>query len=164
MNKIKIMDPCPCGTGINYENCCQPYLLGSEKPDTAEKLLRSRYTAYVVGNTDYIFETHHPETVSTLDKQGVIEWSRDSKWLNLEIIKVDDSLKSSGETLIEFAAQYSQEGVVHRHREVSLFKKEKDTWFFYDMKKNPPLVKENKIGRNDPCPCGSGKKYKKCCG
>ena len=164
MTNVNIMEPCPCGTGVNFANCCQPHLLGLEKPDTAEKLLRSRYTAFVAKQVDYILQTHHPETVKDIDKNSIKEWSENSTWQGLEIVDVDNNLTAQGETTIEFIARYAQSGVTQVHRETSLFKKSDDAWYFYDVKKNAPIKNENKIGRNDPCKCGSGKKYKKCCG
>ncbi|MBF0107048.1 MAG: YchJ family protein [Deltaproteobacteria bacterium] len=163
MQKAEILAPCPCGTGINYENCCQPHILGLEKPLSAEKLLRSRYTAFVAGETDYIKTTHHPDTAKDLDMQSIIEWSRNSSWLSLEIINIDESTEKDT-TFIEFCAKYTQKDGTHHHNETSIFKKKDDTWFFYDVKKNKPIVKDPAPGRNDPCTCGSGKKYKKCCG
>ena len=99
-----------------------------------------------------------------LDKEGVEEWSESSTWQGLEILNVDDSKAKEGETAIEFIVRYTQDGSSYAHQETSIFKKEAEKWFFYDVKKNVPIKKDNKVGRNDPCPCGSGKKFKKCCG
>src|SRR3989339_345136 len=164
MTKIAILDPCPCGSGINFENCCQPCLLGLEKPASAEKLLRSRYSAFVAKNTDYIFATHHPEKIKTLEKQGIIDWANNAHWLGLELQSVEISPLNNDETVISFIARYTQDNVTYNHRETSLFKRKDGVWYFYDVQKNTPIKLENKTGRNDPCPCGSGKKFKKCCG
>ncbi|OVE80881.1 hypothetical protein BVY03_05270 [bacterium K02(2017)] len=157
-----MLKPCPCGTGINFETCCQPHLLGLEKPDSAEKLLRSRYTAFVAGEIDYICNTHHPETRKDLDRNSLKEWSKNSEWKGLEIIQ-SVAGKSEHENVIEFIAKYQQEGQLHKHHETSLFKRQEDQWYFFDVQKNLPIKNEDQIGRNDPCRCGSGKKFKKCC-
>lgn len=164
MKKAELLKACPCGTGVNYESCCQPYLLGLEKPDTAEKLLRSRYTAFVVGQPEYIFETLHPDKIKEVDKQGIIDWSKKSQWHSLEILSTEDGKAKDEEGIVEFVAKYTQEGKTYNHHEISLFKKYEDRWTFFDVKKNRPVKTERQIGRNEPCFCGSGKKFKKCHG
>lgn len=164
MKKVDILKPCPCGSGINFENCCQPHLLGLEKPTTAEKLLRSRYTAFVAGELDYIYDTHHPEKKEDIDKEAIESWSKESSWHELEILNSEKGQEDDDEGNIEFIAKYTQEGKTYSHRETSIFKKVDDTWYFYDVKKNLPIKKDNKVGRNDPCFCGSGIKFKKCHG
>lgn len=164
MQKAEVLKPCPCGTGINYENCCQPHILGLEKPSSAEKLMRSRYSAFVAGEVDYIMSTHHPEKVKEIDRQGVQDWSDSSQWLGLEILSTDAGGAKDDEGLVEFEAKYIQEGKTYNHKEISLFKKVDGQWYFFDVQKNQPIKKDAKIGRNDPCHCGSGQKFKKCHG
>ncbi len=164
MQRAEVLKPCPCGTGINFESCCQPHILGLEKPLTAEKLLRSRYAAFVAGNIDYIMETHHPERVKEIDRAGILEWSKKSVWHGLEIVAKEAGEAKDDEGVVEFKASYTQEGRKYDHHEVSLFKKHDGKWHFYDVKKNKPVKTDNKVGRNDPCHCGSGKKFKKCHG
>ena len=164
MKKNEILKACPCGSGLNYENCCQPHILGLEKPETAEKLLRSRYTAFVVGEPDYIFDTLHPDKVKEVDRQGIIDWSKKSQWHGLEVISTEQGGAKDDEGVVEFVAKYTQEGKTYNHHEVSLFKKVDGKWHFFDVKKNKPVKTEKQLGRNDPCFCGSGKKFKKCHG
>ena len=127
--------------------------------------MRSRYTAYVIGAIDHVVATHEPSTRHEIDEKGAREWSKAAKWKGLEVHEVvggaDDE---TGE--VEFTARYELKGRSVNHRERAEFKKINDTWFFVDgtMVKAPTVVREGpKVGRNDPCPCGSGKKYKKCC-
>ena len=160
----EILKPCPCNSGVNFENCCQPHILGLEKPLTAEKLMRSRYTAFVANELDYLVATHHPETLDTLDKNGLNVWMKQSTWHGLEVVETVNGAEKDDEGIVEFIARYTQEGTTHKHHERSLFKKQDDQWYFFDIEKNLPIVNESRIGRNDPCVCGSGKKYKKCCG
>jgi SEC-C motif domain protein len=159
------MELCPCGTGKAYAECCQPAIKGERPAQSAEALMRSRYAAYAKVETDYIFETTHPKHREGYDHAGTKEWAESAEWQSLEIVSTmaggaDDT---TGE--VEFVARYTEKGEPRVHHEVALFKKEKDTWFFTDGKSvgQRPIV-SNKIGRNDPCSCGSGKKYKKCCG
>jgi len=85
----------------------------------------------------------------------------------LKILDIQKGGPDDDEGLIEFAAHYTDKKGTNRHHELSSFRKFDGQWCFYDSQ--PPKVKQYirtapKIGRNQPCPCGSGKKYKKCCG
>ncbi len=68
------MNSCPCGSGSTYENCCQPLINGARQAETAEQLMRSRYSAYVKVETDYILETTHPEHRQNFDPEGTRQW------------------------------------------------------------------------------------------
>jgi SEC-C motif domain protein len=159
------MEQCPCGSGLAYAECCEPIIKGERPAQTAEALMRSRYSAYVKVETDYIFETTHPKHREGYDPDGTREWAEGAQWQGLEIVSVKDggSEDSTGE--VEFVARYSEQGEPREHRERALFKKEKTGWLFTDGKPvGQQPAKSQKVGRNDPCPCGSGQKYKKCCG
>jgi SEC-C motif domain protein len=160
------MEQCPCGTGLGYADCCEPIIKGARPAETAEALMRSRYSAYVKVETDYIFETTHPKHREGYDAAGTKEWAESADWQGLEIIAVKDggSADSTGE--VEFIARFNEKGELKVHHELALFKKEKSGWLFTDGKAvaQKPIARAPKIGRNDPCPCASGKKYKKCCG
>ncbi len=162
IQKAELMQPCPCESGIIFENCCQPYLLGLQKAETAEVLLRARYSAFVSGNIDYIIETHHPEKRNEIDRNSVSEWAKGSQWHGLNVLSVVGGAATDSEGTIEFIAKYTQDGKSYEHRECSLFKKHDGAWYFFDIAKNLPIKNTQKIGANDPCFCGSGKKYKKC--
>jgi SEC-C motif-containing protein len=156
---------CPCGSTQNYANCCEPFHLGKAKPETAEKLMRSRYSAYVVGNIEYIDHTNDPSEKESFDREAALEWSQSSEWLGLEIVATSAGLASDSEGEVEFNAKYKRDGKEYVHHEVSLFKKVGPQWYYIDGKdiRQPERRTEPKVGRNDPCSCGSGKKFKKCC-
>ena len=161
------MTECPCCSGMESESCCQPYLLGEKKAPTAEALMRSRYTAYATGRIDYIRDTTHPRNRAEFEEESAKKWSSDSEWLGLEIISTEAGEEGDAEGEVEFVATYEQEGEEVEHHEIAQFKRDKGNWYFVDGKFVGPetFVREQpKIGRNEPCPCGSGKKYKKCCG
>ena len=128
---------CPCGSSLALTECCGPIIAGSPAP-SAEAMMRARYTAYTQHNIDFIMASTHP------DRKG----------------------------LVEFKAHYLIGGVKHHHHEVSGFVNSDAGWQFRDgevlhagpSEKLKPVVNELKIGRNDPCHCGSGKKFKKCHG
>lgn len=171
---------CPCGTENTFETCCGPYLAGKALPDTAEKLMRSRYTAYTKADIEYIKKTMVPEERKSFDPVATKQWAELSKWKGLKIVDTKLGGPSDASGMVEFIATYEKDGNGIDHHEVSQFKKGKDgEWLFVDGEahehkegeghhhppvKTAPIVREKaKVGRNDACPCGSGKKYKKCC-
>jgi len=125
--------------------------------------MRSRYTAYATGAVDYVFATHDPSKDDEVDESSAREWSRSATWEGLE---VHESSMDGDAGLVEFTASYALKGQKLRHRERAVFKRVDGKWLYHDgeMVKPPPVTRTApKIGRNDPCPCGSGKKSKKCC-
>jgi SEC-C motif-containing protein len=161
------MESCPCGSGQAFGDCCEPLIQGKKYAQTAEDLLRSRYTAHVITDVDYIYDTTHPAQRRNVDRDRVAAWSRKSEWLGLEIIQTQAGQPSDDSGTVEFIARYREKGKTMEHREIAEFKKHESRWFFFDGQPPKPtqFIREGKkIGRNDPCPCGSGRKYKKCCG
>lgn len=117
--------------------------------------MRSRYVAYGLKLSHYLKDTWHPSTSpADLDLAG-----DGSLWLRLDIVAKEQGTEADDQGWVEFVAHY-QGGQLH---ERSRFVKETGRWFYIDGEILPPLPAQ-KPGRNDPCPCGSGKKYKKCCG
>ena len=163
---IKSDSSCPCGSNLSYANCCKVFHEGKAKPDTAEKLMRSRYSAYVTQHIEYIDETNDPDSKENFDREAAEEWSKTSEWLGLEIIATRAGQANDSEGEVEFRAKYKRDGKEFVHHEVSLFQIKKGRWYYCDGKdiKQPERRSEPKVGRNDPCSCGSGKKFKKCCG
>jgi SEC-C motif-containing protein len=161
---------CPCrATDAEkrpYASCCAPYLEGGKAPLTAEALMRSRYTAFVRGDIDYLEETIAPDARHDFDRKSIAHWARQSQWLGLEILATERGGEGDDSGYVEFIANFANEGERYAHRERSLFKKIDGRWYFQEEanRKSAPIVKGAQPGRNDPCPCGSGKKFKKCCG
>ncbi|RNL54491.1 YchJ family protein [Pedobacter jejuensis] len=117
---------CPCGSGLQYENCCQPYHLKVADAPTAEALMRSRYSAFVVADGDYLYETTHPNKRKGNSKDAYLQSAKNTKWLKLEII-------SAGYDIVEFKAFYLnkkfQTDVLH---EKSNFKLIDEKWYYVD--------------------------------
>ncbi len=162
------MTECPCCSGKLYEECCAPCHQGTPAP-TAEALMRSRYSAYVVADIDYLARTLDPKKRYKFDEAGVKRWAENTKWLGLEIRETRDGGENDNQGEVEFIAKYrfEEEDKVEQHHELARFRKEGDQWYFVQGQRhsNPPVVRDSpKVGRNDPCPCDSGKKFKKCCG
>ena len=161
------MQACHCGSGKDYENCCGPIIAGTEKARTAEALMRSRYSAYAVGAVDYLGETLHPDYRHDWDRDATARWAEQSEWSGLEIRNVEAGGEGDQEGFVEFVANFNEAGVHKVHHERSRFLKQDGRWFYADGGLPKPVTQRHaapKVGRNDPCPCGSGKKYKKCCG
>ncbi|MBI4702432.1 MAG: YchJ family protein [Deltaproteobacteria bacterium] len=157
---------CECGLGPSTQACCGPYLSGEKKVPTAAALMRSRYTAYATGAIDYLVSSHHPDTVGEMDRKATTQWSRQSEWQGIEIVSTEAGGEGDESGIVEFKAFYRIAGRDVVHHERAEFRKHNGTWKFYDglQVKPPPVRVAPKPGRNDPCSCGSGKKYKKCCG
>jgi len=160
------MSQCPCGSGKAYAACCEPYIRGEKIAPTAEALMRSRYTAYTKKEISYIESSNDPDTRDSLDLEATSRWAEESEWLGLKILRVEEGGQKDVRGMVEFEARYRQNGEEVQHHEESIFVKRGDSWYFHDGHRPSRTVvrEEPKLGRNDPCPCGSGKKYKKCCG
>lgn len=160
-------DLCPCGSGKLYSQCCEPIIKGSQKAPTAESLMRSRYSAYVKHEIDWIVEScvQRPEE-NEIDLEETRRWSEESTWQGLKILRTEKGGENDTEGIVEFSATYTRGGLKDVHLEQAHFSKKTGQWLYETGKLIPTTVVRDgeKVGRNDPCPCGSGKKYKKCCG
>lgn len=161
------MSLCACGTEKEYKDCCEQYHSGSKKPETAEILMRARYSAFVEKQIDFIGNTHVPGT-KDFDKEEAKQWAETSTWKGLEIVNTKQGTEEHDSGVVEFRALYTdKENKDYLHHEISTFKKIEDQWFYEDgqiVGTGPIKRVSPKVGRNEPCPCGSGKKFKKCCG
>ena len=161
------MDLCPCGSEKAYTDCCQPLIDGETHAETAEALMRSRYSAHAKKAFDYIYDTTLPASREEDDRKGTAAWSRKLDWQRLEVRQVDAGGPDDDKGTVEFVARYRKNSKPFDHHEIAEFVRDDGRWYFKDGTPPPPMQtirKGPKIGRNDPCTCGSGKKYKKCCG
>lgn len=167
------MSDCPCRVletqKVSLEECCGPFLKGSKKAPTAVAMMRSRYSAYVVKNIDYIDQTQINEKNETFNKEEALKWAESSEWMGLEVKRTQKGEANDDTGVVEFIAHYKDKasGTELRHHETSLFKKDNDGWKFKEGNihgAQPVKRIDPKVGRNDPCHCGSGKKFKKCHG
>ena len=128
--------------------------------------MRSRYTAYTMEEVDYIVSSHHESSRDDVDRDAALKWAEQAEWSGLEIVETEKGQEGDDEGVVEFVAKFSLQGAEQRHHERSRFKKVDGKWFYVDgdMVKPKPVTRGAKVGRNEPCPCGSGKKYKRCCG
>ena len=147
---------CPCDSGHPLVACCGRYHSGTPAP-SAELLMRSRYSAYVLGLIDYLVATTLPVQQPGLDRQAMATWSAGSVWLGLEVEQSEVLGGTPEHARVTFTARWHDTDGNHSHRECSAFVLHEGQWYFI-----VPTVPIH-AGRNDSCPCGSGAKYKKCC-
>jgi len=161
------MDICPCGSELPYAECCAPRISGVQPAATAEQLMRSRYSAYVKKELDYLLSSLHPDHRADYDEKSSRGWAERAQWHGIEILKTTAGGPEDQTGEVEFSVSFTENGVRQEYHELSTFQKEDGRWYFTTGKVLPPrqIVRSApKSGRNDPCPCGSGKKFKKCCG
>jgi SEC-C motif-containing protein len=150
---------CFCGKSLSLEQCCQSIIDGRSEAITAEMLMRSRFTAYVIKDHEYILQTYASEQRSKLTVNQLTESAQDTQWLSLEVLNHQSRIKTAQ---VEFKAIYRSNNRYYVMHELSDFVLEDDKWFYTTgvMQKNSgEFVPE----RNSQCLCGSGKKFKKCC-
>lgn len=118
---------CPCGSGRSYRDCCGLYLDSGEKPATAEVLMRSRYTAYVLQRENYLLASWHPATRPA--KLGLMNEVA-TQWIDLTVKRHDQ--QSEERAIVEFVARYKVNGRAHRMHEVSRFVRTDGRWLYVD--------------------------------
>ena len=147
---------CPCGSALEYSSCCQRYLSGAELAPGPSQLMRSRYSAFVMKDADYLIKTWHPSCQAQQFRAELEKGFAHTEWLGLTLFASDDG-RAANECFVSFIARFNDNNRPGAIIERSRFLKENGQWYYIDGTR--PL-----IGRNDPCPCGTGKKFKKCCG
>lgn len=120
MAKNKNEQECPCGSGELLDNCCGPYIEGVSVAPTAEALMRSRYSAYVLKRKQYLLDSWHHST-----RPEHLELDEGQQWRRLKIL-------SSDERNVEFVATFRLNGKAHKLHERSRFVFEDGRWFYLD--------------------------------
>ena len=126
---------CYCSSGKEFADCCQPFIEGTAKPQTAEELMRSRFSAYAICAVEYLLRSTHPSVRKSYTAEEIENWAKSNRWEKLEIVS-----KSDGETkdkfgTVEFKAYFLDENKAPQiHHEISTFRKELGKWFFVDGK------------------------------
>lgn len=152
---------CACGSGLAYANCCRPYHAGEAWPQTAEALMRSRFTAYALRDADYLLASWAADKRPTR-----IDFSGDaSDWHKLVIRTVKKGTADDSKGLVEFKAFYTLQDEQYYLHEISRFGRQDGCWVYLDgeIKAAGKLLAESN-DRNALCTCGSGRKFKHCCG
>ena len=110
------MEKCPCGSGSAFDACCGPIIGGTPAP-TAEALMRSRYSAYVMGNVDHIDRTHATEIRDTFNRSAAESLALGVEWAGLEIRAVSGGDAADETGTVEFTSRYKKDGQMHVHHE-----------------------------------------------
>lgn len=156
---------CPCGSESSLDDCCGLLLAGNQQASTAEQLMRSRYTAYVVDDEEYLYKTWH----SSMREREAQHEKAMLLWQGLEIVSTVDGMPGDTSGTVEFIAHFKANNRTGKVHEKSSFIYEEKRWYYLDGEEQEPVstiktvINKPKVGRNEPCPCGSGKKYKRCC-
>lgn len=157
---------CPCGSANAYDKCCGPILAGTAEARTPEELMRARFTAHGENNYDFLMESVHPDYREDLDVEELSQWSGNISWDRLEVHSASPG-DTDDDGLVSFTAHYHIKGKPQFMREDGTFKRVDGKWYYVDgeVHGQEPYIRDTpKVGRNEPCPCNSGKKFKKCCG
>ena len=159
---------CPCTSGRPFAECCGPILAGTAKAATAEALMRSRYAAFVKNDMAYLGASLVAAKRPGFSASTIAAWNADVVWKGLEILETAQGGPDDERGEVRFVASYEKDGQAGDIREHARFRKKGGRWYYLDGKleaaEPQAAPKRAPAGRNDPCPCGSGVKYNKCCG
>lgn len=126
---------CPCGTQKTYSECCEPAHKNISSVTTAEQLMRSRYTAFVMANGDYLMDSHHSSTRPTSEKEAIVSWAKSVSWIRLEVLETTKGGPTDTEGTVSFNALFFENGEVDVIREKSAFVKENGHWSYLGLAK-----------------------------
>lgn len=118
------MTGCPCGSQRPLDDCCGPFVDDGIPVETAEQLMRSRYTAFVLGRDDHLWRTWHPRTRPTRVEVGGVEWT------GLSILGVVDGGADDQTGIVEFEARFTGTGGPSAVRERSVFERRGGRWTY----------------------------------
>jgi SEC-C motif-containing protein len=154
--------PCPCGSGRLFEECCGPILSGQQPAANAEQLMRARFTAHVAHDFKFLHQSHRPTAGTPYvpeEGESAVQWTK-------LVVHSHETTDNPDKAFVDFSAygtESATEKVLHEKAE---FLRVNGTWLYSREARLGPAPYKSatpKVGRNDPCPCGSGKKFKKCC-
>ena len=146
---------CPCQSGQTFDRCCGQFISHRELPENAVLLMRSRYSAHALAEHAYLLHTWHPDfRPRQLDLNARIHW------IGLDIISSEEQGQRA---LVEFEASLLLQGEVSAMRERSSFVFQQGRWLYTNGELLAARFAPWKPGRNQDCPCGSGRKFKRCC-
>lgn len=191
---MKSIQPCFCGSNYDFSSCCQPYINKEVQVQTAEQLMRSRFSAYAIGNAQYIYDTYAESSQAAQSVKDIDDWSNSCVWIALKIHPITDSLNKASEQFVEFSAFYITDNTLCELREKSRFILEESMsptitenaevkdefplnitlkqWRYIDG----DIITHSELAtikRNELCPCNNypttwqmkkNKKFKHCCG
>ncbi|MDR2489101.1 MAG: YchJ family protein [Desulfovibrio sp.] len=159
-------ESCFCGSDKTYSACCEPIIQGISPARTPEELMRARFTAHCRRNYAFLVDSTHPEHRGDVSEEEISRWASHVTWTSLEIHSASPGDTNDTGT-VSFTAHFTMQDTPQELREDSSFAMYEGQWYYVDghVHGQDPYIREQpRIGRNELCPCGSGKKFKKCCG
>jgi SEC-C motif-containing protein len=125
-------EKCPCGTNISYLDCCAKSHQSLSNAITSEQLMRSRYSAFVLSNGDYLMNSHHSMTRTRVNKNELVRWAKSMKWIKLEIVDTKDGGVDDETGIVEFKAHFKNKGKKQVLHQRSKFVREFGNWVYFD--------------------------------
>jgi SEC-C motif domain protein len=159
---MEAIGACPCWSGLSFDACCGPYLKGEGAPSSCEALMRSRFSAFQLRRPEYILESWDLST-----RPSHLGFDKDERrWSSLQIVHTIGGQADDERGVVEFKATYELGDDTYLFHEVSRFVRQRGQWAYLDatFPYHGKIAHQGKTLKNAPCPCGSGKKFKKCCG
>ncbi|MEN9682151.1 MAG: hypothetical protein RLZZ627_2044 [Pseudomonadota bacterium] len=153
--------PCPCHSALDYSSCCAPYHSGARMPETSESLMRSRFSAFQLRNSEYLLDSWDLST-----RPPHLSFDKDERrWSTLQIVDTLGGGPDEERGVVEFKATYELGDDTYLFHEISRFVRHRGHWVYLDatFPYHGKIAHLGKTLKNAPCPCGSGKKFKKCC-
>ncbi len=118
---------CPCGSGQDYSQCCEKFIKGEAFPETPEKLMRSRYSAFATKSIPYLKESLDPQNIHEFDTKATQQWADFAQFTGLDILRTEEN---GNKGVVEFKAHYKVGEEVFEHHEVGTFRKQKGRWYY----------------------------------
>ena len=121
---------CPCESGKHYNDCCGAIISNQRKANTAEELMRARYTAFTSANVDFLLRTHQKKSRPNKQKNKIKRWANSVEWIGLAISKTIGGMEYDNDGYVEFRAIFIENNQYEHIHENSYFLKEDDEWFY----------------------------------
>ncbi len=130
MMSIEINNSCPCGLPSSYLDCCAEMHKSIYNAETAEQLMRSRYTAFTKADGDYLMKSHHRSTRPLSEKKSIVKWAKSVEWIKLDVLNTTHGLEQDNLGTVEFKAYFKDKRGIQYIHENSQFIKEKGVWYY----------------------------------
>lgn len=127
--------PCPCQSKKTFDRCCEPFILGKALPETCEKLMRSRFSAYALAKVDYLLATTAKVKRDEEKRDELLDYCLSVKCVNLKVLEAKGG-PGDEEGVVRFHASLSVNGKRHLHSERSTFAREEGRWVYVDGETN----------------------------
>ncbi|MEH6625795.1 MAG: YchJ family protein [Motiliproteus sp.] len=131
-DQLATATPCPCGSSKDYNQCCEAAIEGTSPSATAEQLMRSRYTAFAIGMSDYLFNSTHPDYRQELTIDLLDQYIHETTWTGLEIIDTEQGAEKDQQGTVTFVASFNNADNKAELHEKSRFIRENEHWYYLD--------------------------------